>query len=80
MGMMNIKYGIICIIFSTIGSCVGTYFIQKLVENTGRVSILIISLAFVLAVSTILIPIHTCIQTINMVKKGIDIWQIKSPC
>ncbi len=80
MGMINLKYGLICMIFSTIGSCLGTYLIQKLVENTGRISILIISLATVLGVSTLLIPLHTLIQTMNSINKGIDIWELKSPC
>ena len=67
-------------IFSTIGSCMGTYFIQKLIEKTGRVSILIFSLAVVLGISTLLIPSHTLIQTLEKVKKGVNIWEIKSPC
>ena len=80
MGMMNLKYGFFCTICSTIGSAIGTYFIQKLIIKTGRISILIFALAAVLGVSTLFIPAHTLIQTIQKVREGANIWEFKSPC
>jgi uncharacterized membrane protein YfcA len=79
-GMMNFRYGLVCIIFSTIGSYIGTLLIQKLLETTKRSSILIFSLSIVLAVSTIFIPTHTFIQIINKINKGINIWVFDTPC
>ena len=78
--MMNLRYGFFCTICSTFGSYIGTYFIQKLMEKTGRNSILIFSLAAVLGMSTLFIPAHTLFQTIQKYNQGINIWEMKSPC
>ena len=80
MGMMNLRYGFFCTICSTLGSYIGTYFIQKLMAKTGRNSILIFSLGSVLGISTLFIPAHTLIQTIQKVNQGANIWDFKSPC
>jgi len=79
MGMMNLRYGLFCTLCSTVGSYIGTYFIHKLMERTGRNSILIFSLGAVLGISTLLIPAHTLYQTIQKVNQGFNIWEIKSP-
>ena len=79
-GMMNFKYGLVCTLFSTIGSYMGTVIIQRLVERTKRSSILIFSLALVLGISTIFIPSHTFIQIYNKMNQGINIWIFESPC
>ena len=80
MGMMNLRYGFFMTICSTLGSYIGTYFIHRLVEKTGRISILIFSLAAVLATSTIFIPAHTLFQTIQKYREDYNIWEFKTPC
>ena len=76
-GMMNFKYGFVCTICSTVGSYIGTVAIQRLVESTGRASMLIFTLAIVLAASTVFIPTYTFIQILD---NGKDIWKTGSPC
>ena len=80
MGMMNFKYGFICTICSTVGSLIGTLAIQKLLKRTGRPSILIFSLAIVLAISTVLIPWETSNKIKQKLSVGIDIWGFNSAC
>ncbi len=80
MGMMNFNYGFLCTICSTIGSLIGTIIIQKLIKKTGRPSILIFSLALVLAISTILIPWDTSMKIKQKIDSGVDIWKINSAC
>lgn len=80
LGMMNYNYGLVCTICSTIGSYVGTIVIQRLMEKTGRNSVLIFSLVFVLAVSTVFIPFHTFLEIIKKMNGNIDIWMFGYPC
>lgn len=80
MGMMNVKYGFICTIGSTIGSLCGTIIIQKMVKKYGRPSILIFVLGLVLLISTILIPLDTTIKIKQKLSAGLDIWSINSAC
>lgn len=80
LGMMNYKYGLVCIFCSTIGSFIGTLFIQRFLEKTGRSSILIFSLALVLGVSTFFIPSHTLMTLSSKLKDGVNIWLFNSPC
>jgi uncharacterized membrane protein YfcA len=79
-GMMNFKYAFVCTIFSTFGSYVGTLAIQRILEKTQRSSILIFSLAIVLGISTIFIPIHTLIQITKKIHNGVNIWVFDKPC
>ena len=78
--MMNFDFGIACTIASTVGSFVGTLLIQKLLEKTGRNSYIIFALGGVLAISTILITIHTLMQIIDQVSEGKSIWSFNKPC
>jgi uncharacterized membrane protein YfcA len=80
LGMMNFKYGLICTIASTLGSYIGTVFIHKLLDRTGRNSILIFSLAMVLGISTVFIPSYTFLQISQKLRDNIDIWVFRSPC
>ena len=77
---MNKDFGIACTIASTIGSFAGTLLIQKLLQKTERNSYIIFALSGVLAVSTILIPIHTLMQLIEQVTEGKSIWTFNKPC
>jgi uncharacterized membrane protein YfcA len=79
-GMMNFRYGLVCVVFSTFGSYIGTLMIQRLLERTKRSSILIFSLSIVLGISTIFIPTHTFIQIIHKLKNGANIWIFDTPC
>jgi hypothetical protein len=78
--MMNFDFGIACTIASTVGSFIGTLLIQKLLEKTGRNSYIIFALGGVLAISTVLIPIHTLMQIIDQISEGKSIWSFNKPC
>ena len=77
---MNRDFGIACTIASTVGSFAGTVLIQKLLQKTGRNSYIIFALSGVLAVSTLLIPIHTLMQLVEQVSEGKSIWSFNKPC
>jgi uncharacterized membrane protein YfcA len=80
LGMMNFNYGLSCTLFSTIGSYIGTYLIQKYLEKTKRNSILVFILAAVLGFSVLFVPGNSFIQMMNKSRNGIDIWEFHSPC
>jgi len=77
---MNFNYGIVCTILSTVGSYYGTHLIQKYLERTKKNSVLVLTLAAVLAISTILVPGHTFLEMLDKYNKGFNIFEIKSPC
>lgn len=78
--MMNFNYGFVCTIASTVGSYFGTIVIQKLVKDTGRVSVLIFALSAVLGVSTIFIPGHTLAKLIEDINNRKSVVDFNSPC
>ena len=80
LGTMNFHYGLICTVCSTIGSYAGTIVIQRLLEKTGRASILIFSMALVEGVSSICIPLHAFFEIRRELGRGADIWSFNSPC
>lgn len=78
--MMNYNYAIFCVILSTFGSYLGTYAIRQALEKSKRNSFIIFTLAAVLGLSTISIPLHTLVDILNKLSEGIEIWDFKSPC
>ena len=77
---MNYEFGFVCMLVSFIGSGIGTIIIQKIVQKTGRSSMLIFVLFGVLLISTILIPVQTIGNLINQLSEGADIWAFEAPC
>lgn len=80
LGTMNFHYGFVCTVCSTLGSYLGTVAIQRLIEKTGRASILIFSMALVEAISSICIPLHAFFEIRRGLSHGADIWNFNSPC
>ena len=79
-GMLNYEFGLVCALISGLGSLIGTFIIQKLLEKTNRPSILVFVLFAVLLVSTILIPANALYQIMDQLKQGRNIWNFDSPC
>ena len=77
---MNYKFGLACVVATSIGSLIGTIVIQRLIKRTGRNSIIILLLSIVLGISFIVIPIHTIFHILEMTDKGINIWQFEALC
>ena len=78
-GMLNINYGIVCVLCSTIGSYFGTIVIQSLLKSSGRSSYLIFTLAAVLGISTVLIPSYTFYQIFHQTQSN-NVWHFGSLC
>ncbi len=79
-GALNLKYGIFLTVSSTVGSYIGTYLIQKLLDRTGRASILIFTMAVVEAISSVCIPLHTYTVMLKNIENNVDIWKFGTPC
>jgi uncharacterized membrane protein YfcA len=80
LGMMNLDYGLVCTIASTIGSFIGTIVIQRIIKRTKKNSYLIFALTIVLGISTIVIPAHTFLKMVDDISKGKSIWSFNTPC
>ena len=80
LGMINIENCFIYGVCSIIGSIIGTIFIQNLIKKTGRTSILVFTLATVLGLSSIFIPIDTIIRIHHMINAGLNLFVISPLC
>ena len=78
--MLNIQYGIICIIFSALGSYCGTYLVNKYVQKTGKQSFIVLILFSVVIISAIVLPLSSLLNIIDDYKKGYNIFEFESLC
>ena len=78
--MLNLEYGIICIIFSALGSYCGTYLVNNYVKKTGKQSFIVLILFCVVIISAIVLPLSSLLNIINDYKKGYDIFEFGSLC
>ena len=78
--MLNVQYGIFCIIFSAVGSYCGTYLVNTYVKKTGKQSFIVFILFCVVIISAIVLPLSSLLNIINDYKKGYDIFEFESLC
>ena len=78
--LMNYQYAFITTIFSVLGSYFGTKLTHYYFNKSGRQSILIFILDFVIALSAIILPIISTISTIHDINDGKDVFKFNSPC
>ena len=78
--MMNYEYACISIVFSVLGSYIGTKIIHHYFKQTGRESLLIFALVFVIGSSALILPLSSILSTINDVERGVDVFRFNSPC
>ena len=78
--MLNLQYGIICIIFSSLGSYCGTYLVNTYVKKTGKQSFIVLVLFCVVIVSAIVLPLSSLLNIIDDYKKGYNIFEFESLC
>lgn len=78
--MMNIQYAIISVVFSMLGSFVGTKIIHHYFKESGRQSLLIFALVLVIGASAIVLPVSSFISTMEDVKRGTDVFKFNNPC
>ena len=76
--MLNLQYGIICIIFSALGSYCGTYLVNTYVKKTGKQSFIVLVLFCVVIVSAIVLPLSSLLNIIDDYKKGYNIFEFES--
>ena len=79
-GMMNYEYGVACVICSSLGSIMGNIIINRIIQKTKKMSILIYVLGIVIGLSTIVIPLQTIMDIYNDLQEGKDIMKFNSPC
>ena len=77
---MNYEYGLACVICSSLGSIMGNIIIQRIIQKTKKMSILIYVLGIVLGLSTIVIPIQTIMDINDDLSSGNNIMKFKTPC
>lgn len=78
--MLNIEYGIICIIFSALGSYCGTYLVNTYVKKTGKQSFIVLVLFCVVITSAIVLPLSSLINILEDYNKGHNIFEFESLC
>ena len=78
--MLNIEYGIICIIFSALGSYCGTYLVNTYVKKTGKQSFIVLVLFCVVIISAIVLPLSSLINILEDYNKGHNIFEFESLC
>ena len=78
--MLNIEYGIICIIFSALGSFCGTYVVNTYVKKTGKQSFIVLVLFFVVIISAVVLPLSSLLNIIEDFNKGNNIFEFESLC
>jgi len=78
--MLNLQYGIICIIFSALGSYCGTYLVNTYVKKTGKQSFIVLVLFCVVIVSAVVLPLSSLLNIIDDYKKGYNIFEFESLC
>ena len=78
--MMNYQYAFVSIIFSILGSYVGTKVIHHYFTKSGRQSLLIFALVLVIGASALILPISSIISTVDDIEKGMEIFRFNSPC
>ena len=78
--MMNFQYAFVSIIFSILGSYVGTKVIHHYFTKSGRQSLLIFALVLVIGSSALILPVSSFISTVDDVEKGMNIFRFNSIC
>lgn len=65
-------------------SCIGILFclmtMTRVIQRTGRPSIVVLVLTVIMAASAAMVPIFSYPNLINMYERGINIWAFNDPC
>ena len=73
-GTMPVYFSIWLSIWSSGGIIAGSVVVNYILKKNNRQSILVFIMTAVLFLSMLLVPIQTGINSVEMHKKGIDIW------
>lgn len=80
MGKLNISFALWIGGWSCVGILVAQTTLKKLIQRTGRQSIIVAILALLLLASTVMIPIFSYPQLEVLAARGINVWAFKNPC
>eukprot|EP00347_Sterkiella_histriomuscorum_P013136 403365874 len=78
--MLNIQYGFWLGFWSSSGSILGMYLLNKVVKMYNRQSPVVFCLVFVLALSAVLVPIFGYIDLKARISEGVDITKFSTIC
>jgi hypothetical protein len=78
--MLNLEYALICSIVSTLGALLGVLGLKRVTDYYQRTSPIVLLLAFVLALSALVIPVFGVYKEIQKYESGNAEWGFKSPC
>lgn len=79
-GELNIKYAIWISAWSTFGSLIGMQLTDIYMKRSGRQSIIVFFLTFVLFISVIGIPIFGYLEIKQDIDDGLNIWAFRTIC
>ena len=79
-GELNIPYSLWISFWSTVGSIIGLWLTEIYMRRSGRQSIIVFFLTFVLGISVIGIPVFGAGDLIKLSNEGKDIWAFRSIC
>ena len=79
-GELNIKYAIWISGWSTFGSLIGMQLTDIYMKRSGRQSIIVFFLTFVLFISVIGIPIFGYLEIKQQIDDGLNIWAFRTIC
>ena len=77
---LDIPYALWLGTWSIIGFLFGVRIIERKVRESGRQSIIVYILAFILGISAILVPIFNGIEVYQDMQQGKDIWKMHDFC
>lgn len=75
-----VSWAIYAGVLSILGAVMGLYGVKKIMQRTGKDSILVFVLAFVILGSVLVIPIQATSDLLNKWRDGIDVFGLKSLC
>lgn len=79
-GFLNTHYAVYFALFIVGGSVLGVCLLQRVIERTGRQSIIVFILCAVMLVASLIIPAFAVPRTISRSEEGTRIWEFRSPC
>ncbi len=79
-GYLNWSFAIWLALFTVTGSILGLKIVKKLIEKTGRVSILVLLLGAVIMLPAIVIPVNATFTVVDNLKQGVNVLAFKGLC
>ena len=79
-GLLKYDYGLVLGLSNIFGALTGLTLINRYIEKTGRASIIVFILAFIMLGSAIVITIYSTIKIVENIRKGINVLAFEWVC